>query len=93
MGEKKTKSMLYSTPVEIEVEVGNKIGLVSVCVKLQLSSSSRSCLKVCGSGVGGLAVATLSNLNLVCSELLQVELSWVFKINSKFNPTLKLKPS
>ena len=50
----------------------NKFGLVSVCAKFQLPNMSRSGRKVWGGGwwVGGLAVATVSNLNPSYIELL-----------------------
>ena len=42
---------------------------MSVCAKFQLSNWSRSGPKVCGSGVGGFQVTTVSNLNPSCIEL------------------------
>ena len=42
---------------------------MSVCAKFQLPSLSRSGIKVCGSGVGGLAMTSRSNLNPSCIEL------------------------
>ena len=42
---------------------------MSVCAKFQLPSLSRRGLKVCGSGVGWLAVSTMSNLNQSWIEL------------------------
>ena len=59
----------------------SQVDLVSLCVKFQLPSLSRSNLKVCaGVGGGGIQVDTMSNLNLSCMEL---ELGLCFDNNFK----------
>ena len=60
----------------------NQIGITSVCAKFQLSSWSRSGLKVCGGGGVVEHVTTVSNSNASCFRVVLswVELHWVLTI-------------